>query len=178
MILLFGINPSFRYDNDYLSDMMYDLPFVAVSIGRQQDRNGGEEASEKPCGKAFRDYKKWKREKRQVKSLKLPMGKLCLAALWYAISNNKCPNFRIWVWPSIRNDTFQNLKSFRKSMIHFSVWRRKFYAVYLFMPLYDIFLKWQQNMTFNFKGGGRRFSPVAAEFFCYVKIYFVFYLPK
>lgn len=58
MILLFGINPSFRYDNDYLSDMMYGLPFVAVSIGRQQDRNGDEEASEKPCGKAFRDYKK------------------------------------------------------------------------------------------------------------------------
>ena len=81
MILLFGIIPSFRYDNDYLSNMIYDLPFVAVSIGRQQDRNGGEEASEKPCGKAFRDYKKRKREKRQVKSLKLPMGKLCLAAL-------------------------------------------------------------------------------------------------
>ena len=91
---LFGMIPSFRYDNDYLSDMMYDLPFVAVSIGRQQDRNGGEESYERPCGKAFRDYKKWKREKRQVKSLKLPMGKLCLAALWYAVSCDK------WIYTS------------------------------------------------------------------------------
>lgn len=32
--------PSFRYDNDYLSDMIYDHHFGAVSIGRKQDRNG------------------------------------------------------------------------------------------------------------------------------------------
>ena len=39
---------SFRYDKDYLSDMMYDHHFAAVSIGRKQDRNGGEDPSETP----------------------------------------------------------------------------------------------------------------------------------
>lgn len=178
MILLFGINPSFRYDNDYLSDMMYDLPFVAVSIGRQQDRNGGEEASEKPCSKAFRDYKKWKWEKRQINSLKLPMGKLCLVALWCAFSNDKCPTFRIWVWPSIRNDTFQNLKSFRKSMIYFSEWRRKFYAMYLFMPLMISFLNDRKNMTFLFKGGDRRFFSCRRRIFLLCKNSLRFLLAK
>ena len=32
--------PSFRYDNDYLFDMIYDRHSGAVSIRRKQDRNG------------------------------------------------------------------------------------------------------------------------------------------
>ena len=56
--LLFRMIPSFRYDNDYPFGMNMTILLVRVSIGRKQDRNGGEEASEKPCGKAFRDYKK------------------------------------------------------------------------------------------------------------------------
>ena len=80
--LLFGMIPSFRYDNDYLSDMiLYDHHSVPFLSGASKIETAPETGSEVPCGKAFRDYKKRKLEKRQVKLLKLPMGELCLAAL-------------------------------------------------------------------------------------------------
>ena len=73
--------PSFRYDNDYPSDMIYDHHSVPFLSGASKIETAPETGSEVPCGKAFRDYKKRKREKRQEKSLKLLMGELGLAAL-------------------------------------------------------------------------------------------------
>ena len=77
----------FRYDNEPLfwNDVWPSFPSAFLSGAskietptelRLKSRAGGGVAARQ------NDYKKRKREKRQVKSLKLPMGELCLAALW------------------------------------------------------------------------------------------------
>ena len=60
---------------------MYDHHSIPFLSGVSKIKASPETGSEVPCDNAFRDYKKLKREKRQVKSLKLPMSDLCLAAL-------------------------------------------------------------------------------------------------